>query len=216
MVDLPLHNFVRWRLSDADYLDFETMDGKITDDLYYRSVWHIPANFVGTPGVLTTMTMSQLRAYHDFTIAIALTYGHNYPDAIVQYRRSISTDSTLSEAPNNLAWLYTVVPTPALRNSQEAVVLAKKAVSILPSGDSLDTLACAYGLSGNFPAAIASESRAIGINWAPQGSNITGDMRRLSEAQPCEDPMFGNDPHPFRPGTLVKMGILSKDANAVH
>jgi hypothetical protein len=216
MVDLPLHNFVRWMRPDDTYIDFETMDGKETNDDYYRIGWCIPQKFVGVPGVLTTMTASQLAAYHDFTVALAISYKHDYPATIAEYRKSISVDPSLSEASNNLAWLYTVVPTPALRDGRQAVVYANRAVAILPSSDNLDTLACAYGLAGDFPQAVASESRAIEIDWAPQKSDLKGDLALLSKGQRCDDPKFGNDPHPFRPNTPTVTGILSKDANAVH
>ena len=66
MVDLPGHNFIRWKRPDGTFLDFETMDGKETDDQYYISGWGIPPSFLGTPGVLTTMTPSQLTAYEYF------------------------------------------------------------------------------------------------------------------------------------------------------
>jgi hypothetical protein len=56
MVAMRLHNFVWWQLPGGGYIDFEPMDGKETDDNYYRAYWQIPQEFVGTPGVLTTMT----------------------------------------------------------------------------------------------------------------------------------------------------------------
>lgn len=216
MVQMPLHNFVRWHRPNGGYIDFETMDGEETDDNYYAGHWGIPAKFIGTPGVLTTMTSAQLLAYEDFAIAIATTWKHDYPGAIAEYEKSIATDATLGDAANNLAWLYTVVPDPKYRDGQKAVAYALKAVAISENGDWLDTLACAYGLAGNFQAGIDTEKRALRVGWAPSGSDISGDLALLTKGHTCEDPKFAIDPRPFRQGIPMPHGILNKDANSIH
>lgn len=216
MVQMPLHNFVRWRRPNGRYIDFETMDGKETDDNYYLALWRIPSKFIGTPGVLTTMTSTQLLAYEDFGIAIAISWKHLYPDAIAEYQKSIAVDATLGDASNNLAWLYTVVPDPKYRDGQKAVKHALRAVAISANGDWLDTLACAYGLVGDFHAGVDAEKRELQVCWAPSGSDISGDLALLSGGHTCEDTKFGIDPHPFRQGIPTPHGMLSKDANATH
>jgi len=67
MVQMPLHNFIRWKLPGGGYIDF----GKQTDDNYYEVLWGIPPKFVGTPGVLTAMSDAQLLAYEYFGVAIS-------------------------------------------------------------------------------------------------------------------------------------------------
>jgi len=216
MVQMPLHNFIRWNRPDGTYIDFETMEGKETDDNYYAAVWNIPKKFIGTPGVLTTMTDAQLLAYEDFGVAISYTWKHDYTSAVASYEKSISVDATLGDSANNLAWLYTVVPDAGVRNPVKAVYYGQKAVAVFPNADWLDTLACAYGLAGDFTEAVATENRAILVGWAPQGSDLRGDLVLLSAGRTCQDPKFGIDPHPFRPGTTTPQGMLNKDANAVH
>lgn len=39
LITIPGHNFVRWILDADNALNFETMDGKITDDGYYINGW---------------------------------------------------------------------------------------------------------------------------------------------------------------------------------
>jgi hypothetical protein len=209
MVDLPMHNFVRWNRPDRSYIDFETMDGVQTDDSYYQSHWGIPVSFLGMPGVLTTMTQGQLLAYHYFTTALAIVWKHDYPAAIAVYKTAISTDSTLNDAANNLAWTYTVVPAAGLRDAQQAVTYAAQAVSILADGDTLDTLACAQGLAGKFAEAVQTENRAIQVNWAPQGSSLSSDLALLKAMQICRDPNFGTDPRPFRPASPASIPLIT-------
>jgi hypothetical protein len=216
MVQMPLHNFVRWGRPNGGYIDFETMDGTETDDNYYAALWRIPPKFIGTPGVLTTMSSAELLAYEHFGIAIAISWKLDYPGAIAEYEKSITVDATLGDASNNLAWLYTVAPDPKYRDGQKAVGYALKAIAISANGDWLDTLACAYGLTGNFQAGVDAEKRALQVGWAPSGSDISGDLALLSGGHICEDPKFGIDPHPFRQGIKTPHGILSKDANAIH
>jgi tetratricopeptide (TPR) repeat protein len=216
LVQMPLHNFIRWNRPSGGYIDFETMDGKETDDNYYAARWGIPRKFIGMPGVLTTMTRTQLSAYEYFGIAIATTWKHDYSSAVAKYKESIRVDATLSDAANNLAWLYTVVPDVHYRDGLRAVEYAQKAVALLPNGDLLDTLACAYASAGNFQAGIDAENRALQVGWAPQGSDISSDLASIKSEHPCSDPKFGIDPHPFRQGSPMPQGVLKKDANAIH
>lgn len=217
MVDLPTHNFVRWSRPDGSYLDFETMDGILTNDNYYYAIWGIPQRFVGIPGVMTTMTKTQLVAYHFFTLGVAITWKGDYPGLIATYEKAISIDATLNDSANNLAWFYSVVPNVQLRDGKKAVEYAEKAVAILANGDIVDTLACAYGTAEQFQEAVASEQRAIMIGWTPQESNLQGDLTRLQAGQTCEDPMFGKDPRPFRQTAQpVIVNLPSKAANVSH
>jgi hypothetical protein len=216
MVQMPLHNFVRWKRPGGGYIDFETMDGKQTDDNYYEVVWGIPPKFVGDPGVLTTMSDAQLLAYEYFGVAISYTWKNDIPTAIAKYEKAMSVDATLGDSANNLAWLYAVVPAVKFRDGQKAVAYAQKAVSISQNGDWLDTLACAYGAVGDFAEGVAAENRAKQAGWAPSGSNIQGDLDLLNSGHPCEDPTFGIDPHPFRPSQPTPARVHNKDANAIH
>jgi tetratricopeptide (TPR) repeat protein len=207
MVALPRHNFVRWLLPQGAYIDFETMDGKETSDEYYRVRWAIPDKFLGTPGVLTTMSRSQLIAYEHFGLGIAYSWKSNLHQAIAEYKKSISVDSTLGDAANNLAWLYSVAPDRNFRDGQQAVFYARQAVEIFPSGDRLDTLACAFGVVGRFSEGVATEKRAIKAGWAPYGSDLVGNLALLESERTCEDSGFGVDPRPFRPTSLFSEAV---------
>jgi tetratricopeptide (TPR) repeat protein len=216
MVQMPLHNFIRWLRPSGGYIDFETMDGRETDDGYYQALWGIPQKFLGTLGVLTTMNTPQLLAYEHFGVAISFTWKKDFPHAIAEYEKAISVDASLGDSANNLAWLYAVVPDATYRDGPKAVVYGQEAVAIFPNGDWLDTLACAFGTAGDFPKGVEAENRAIQAAWAPQGSNLEGDLAFLSDKHPCSDPTFGVDAHPFRPSHPTPRKFLNKDANAVH
>jgi hypothetical protein len=216
MVQMPLHNFIRWLRPAGGYFDFEIMDGRETDDSYYQALWGIPQKFIGTPGVLTTMSNTQLLAYEHFGVAISDTWKHDIPHGIAEYEKAISVDASLGDSANNLAWLYSVIPDANFLDGRKAIPLGQEAVAVFPNGDWLDTLACAYGTAGDFPKGVEAEHRAIQEGWAPQGSDLDHDLALLSSGRPCQDPTFGVDPHPFRPSHPTPTKVLSKDANAVH
>jgi hypothetical protein len=216
MVDMPGHNFIRWRRADGTFIDFETMDGKETDDAYYISRWGIPASFLGTPGVLTTMTPSQLIAYEYFGLGLSYSWKHDYPSTIANYVEALSTDATLNDSANNLSWFYTVVPQTDLRDAQKAVAYGKQSTAIFANGDTLDTLACAYALAGDFARAIQTEQSAIDAGWTPQHSNLSGDMDSLKKNQLCHDPDFGRDTNAFRQATTVPAPLRSKADDQVR
>jgi hypothetical protein len=216
LVEIPRHNFVRWQLDSATFINFETMDGAETDNAYYKENWGIAEAFVGRGGILDTMNDKQTIAYHDATVAISWSWRGNLDRMIEVYLRSISIDSTHALALNNLAWFYAAVPKGDRRDGAKAVQYGLQTVAVIPDGDSLDTLACAYAQSGNFARAIEVEMDAIKVSYAPFGSNLTGDLALFRSNGTCNDVNFGKDPMPFRPGQSVARAATDKDLLRLH
>ncbi|MDB6026253.1 MAG: Tetratricopeptide 2 repeat protein [Verrucomicrobiales bacterium] len=69
------------------------------------------------------------------------------------------------EPVNNLAWRLATNPKPALRNSAEALRLARRAVELTRTNDfeMLDTLAAAQAQNGAFPEAVATARQALDL-----------------------------------------------------
>lgn len=216
MVDMPGHNFIRWKRPDGTFIDFETMDGRETNDDYYIAGWGIPHSFLGTPGVLTTMTPAQLTAYEYFGVGLSYSWKHDYPRTIENYLKAISTDATLNDSANNLSWFYAVNPQIEWRDPEKAVTYGKQSAAIFANGDTLDTLACAYALAGDFTSAIQTEQKAIDIGWTPQNSNLIGDMAALKKHQLCHDPDFGRDTHDFRQSPAIPVSARTKTGDEMR
>jgi len=66
-----------------------------------------------------------------------------------------------AEALNNLAWLYATAKDMSLRNPNEALRLARKAVELDPKPHILDTLAESYFVNGDFMHAIKAIDQAL-------------------------------------------------------
>lgn len=218
LVEMPTHNFVRWEMKDGTYINFETMDGMETNDAYYLEKWNIPSEFVGKGGILVSMKGASAISYHGNLVAVAWSWKGDYPKMIESYLKALAGDPTRPFAYNNLAWYYAAVPIVNLREGSKSLQYAKEATRLLPNGDHLDTLACAYAQLGDFASAIEVAKRAVLITYVPFGSNILGDLA-LFTAQPpkaCTDLNFGKDLFPFRPGEPLHNLPTEKELFRLH
>jgi Zn-dependent protease with chaperone function len=87
----------------------------------------------------------------------------NYGGAISAYGRVLSLDPNQPTALNNLAWILVTAPDAQLRNKEEALALAKRAVAIERSAMFLDTLAEALYANGFVQEAVKTSKEAISL-----------------------------------------------------
>jgi TPR repeat protein len=83
-------------------------------------------------------------------------------EAAKWYRRAV--DQNYVPAMNSLAMLLATSTDPHVRNPQEAIALAMKAVASSGNPDYLDTLAAAYFADGQTDKAVETEQRALARN----------------------------------------------------
>ncbi|TFG95861.1 MAG: tetratricopeptide repeat protein [Myxococcales bacterium] len=97
------------------------------------------------------------------SLAVVWAASGRTADAVREGREAMRRDPELSWAANNLAWILATSPDPALRDPDEAVRFAERAVrrSRERDPDLLDTLAAAYAAAARFDAAIAAAERAV-------------------------------------------------------
>ncbi len=99
--------------------------------------------------------------------------------AIKQYREVLRRVPDFPVALNNLAWFLAVEKDPKLRNADEAVRLAEKAVPLLEKNDPsvLGTLAAAYAAAGRFHEAVETTRRQMA---GADHLNETGLVKELN------------------------------------
>ncbi len=91
----------------------------------------------------------------------------NLTQAAADYAAAIAQSSAeedhadLAEALNNLAWLRAAAPDKALRDGNEAVQLAERAVALDRSAIFLETLAAAQARAGRFTEAVRTQQEAL-------------------------------------------------------
>ncbi|MFC1881614.1 tetratricopeptide repeat protein [Thermodesulfobacteriota bacterium] len=85
----------------------------------------------------------------------------NLAKALEDFSRAIELEPYFLDAYNSKAWILATSADKQYRNGKQAVELAKKAVAINETVDSLDTMSAAYAANGQFDEAIASQKKVI-------------------------------------------------------
>ena len=94
----------------------------------------------------------------------ALYLQADHAAALEQWREVLRREPNDFTVLNQAAWVQATSPDAALRHGAAAVELATKAVRLSGGGpEFLDTLSAAYAEAGNFPEAIATAERALGL-----------------------------------------------------
>ena len=98
--------------------------------------------------------------------AAAYSRKGDYSKALTDFREALRLEPDDQWALNNFGWFLATCPDAAFRDGKEALVLARKAceISNWKNASSLDTLAAACALTGDFEAAVGYEDRAISLN----------------------------------------------------
>jgi tetratricopeptide (TPR) repeat protein len=81
--------------------------------------------------------------------------------ALADFSRAIELEPYFLDAYNSKAWILATSTDKRYRSGKQAVALAKKAVDIAETVDSLDTMSAAYAANGQFDQAIASQKKVI-------------------------------------------------------
>jgi tetratricopeptide (TPR) repeat protein len=97
-----------------------------------------------------------------YLLAMVLLQQGKHAEAVAEYKRAIELEPELPPALNDLAWILATDADPALRDGQQAVIMAERAcqTSLVPDPQLIGTLAAAYAEAGRFPDAIAAAERA--------------------------------------------------------
>ncbi len=98
-------------------------------------------------------------------LALVLEAQGKLREAISHWRAAAGIDPASAAACRNLAWALSTSPQDSIRNGQEAVVFAERALRLSGPGDPalLHTLAAAYAEAGRFREAVETERRAIAL-----------------------------------------------------
>ena len=99
-----------------------------------------------------------------------------FEPAILAFKRAITADDTAAEAYNNLARLYAGLG----KEMQQAIALAERAVTLMPSARHYDTLAYAYYRNAEYTNALTAINRALAL--APNVDAYNKMLLKIQEA----------------------------------
>jgi Flp pilus assembly protein TadD len=102
-------------------------------------------------------------------------------EAIQHYRQALDVDSNNPVVLNRLAWLLATANQPELRDGQEAVRLATKAVKLTESREPvmIGTLAAAYAETGRFTNAVEMANNAVGLALVTGRNDVAAKNDKL-------------------------------------
>jgi Flp pilus assembly protein TadD len=95
-------------------------------------------------------------------LGTAMIMKGNRTEARAEWRVALQSEPNNVRVLNDLSWLLSTAPEPALRSGAEAVRLASHGVELTHQQDPmlLGTLAAAFAEAGDFDKAVATEQRA--------------------------------------------------------
>jgi len=105
----------------------------------------------------------------------------NYNGVKQAYEKSLSLKPDNPHVLNNLAWLYATCDDLSYRNSIKALILSKKAATLLKAPHILDTLAESYFVNGKYEEAVDAELRALELVKSNR-SHYTKQLDKFREA----------------------------------
>jgi 4-amino-4-deoxy-L-arabinose transferase-like glycosyltransferase len=102
-------------------------------------------------------------------------------ETIQHYREALNVDSNNPIVLNNLAWILAATSKTELRNGEEAVRLATKAVDLTEYRQPtvIGTLAAAYAEAGRFPQACEMARTARALAWITNQKEIVANNEKL-------------------------------------
>jgi rhomboid protease GluP len=105
-----------------------------------------------------------------------------YGDAIRNYLDALRLEPDFAEAHNNLAWLYATCDDPKYRDPKAALAHAQRAVELTQwkEGESIDTLAEAHFVNGDFQQAVEIQKKALVLE--PDNKELQEHMARYRKA----------------------------------
>lgn len=169
MVEVPQHNFVRWRLNESLHLNWDTNYGfnKFTDS-GYASRYGVDPKHIINATYLADLSVANVEGYFSFVRGITFQRAKEYANAIEEYRSAVRNYPQSPSSRNNIAWLFVSVrDTQQLVTSDEALQLMLETCDIDRSHNYLDTLACVYAERGDFTTAIQIEMEAYNLHPSP-------------------------------------------------
>jgi membrane associated rhomboid family serine protease/tetratricopeptide (TPR) repeat protein len=124
----------------------------------------------------------KLLAVNQATLADLYAQQKLYGDAIKTYQQALRLEPDFAEAQNNLAWLYATCEDPKYRDPKAALDHAQIAVKLTrwKEGNSIDTLAEAYFVNGDYQQAVEVQKKALAL--APDNKELHEHMARYRKA----------------------------------
>ena len=180
MVEVPRHNFVRWKFEDGRYINWDTNYGynRFTDEGYSEG-YGVLEEQIDKGIYLSNMSSDNVMGYFCFCRGLTFEGNSNQPEAISEYFLSVEKYPQSPISRNNLSWKFvTSRDAQKLISGDQALTFAREAIAISRTYGYLDTLACVLAELGEFEEAIKIEAEAYNINPSPEFEAMINAFRQ--------------------------------------
>ena len=185
-VEVPGHNFVRWRFEDGSYINWDTNTARtVTDDQFRRGEsLSASASFdrdaEERAGYLRDMSRDEIKGYYFGLIGSRMSKSDEVREAARIFEEGIRLSPYGTTPANNYSWmLVTREEFEGVEFANKAVSLSRRVFEIEPNDrGSNDTYACALAAAGNIDEAIRMERLAY---------NRDDKIKAFSEGRTCLD-----------------------------
>lgn len=172
MIELPMHNFIRWNFHDGKHINWEVIEGVDHPRENTLSCYGY-LNDVNRKYYLRPWSFSEVLAYYYTLRGATFDYNKLYLNpqkAKRDYETAIGYSSNRAVTFNNLAWLYVVDPSfDSEFNLQKLLKMMDTATRLLNDRNYYDTKAGVYAQVGDFKKAIACLNQGLKVENDPDG-----------------------------------------------
>ena len=159
LVELPEHVFIRWQLSESNWVNWDVNASASYTDQRYRRRFALPKEEEERMKFLQNMPQQEVKMYHLSLLAKMAHQRGDLDKAVRYFTGSIEGRPHANMNRNNFAWMIATE-----RGLQKAELLdvalkeARRAVEMSPKDHGyIDTLAAVYAARGDFESAIRTE-----------------------------------------------------------
>lgn len=166
IVEVPNHNFIRWRIDKNTHINWDNNRGQEITDNQYRKGGVLCANSIGfdiaeenKKKYLTDISNKDFLDYYYWILGGMAQRNNRFKLAEEYYIKSLNSRPYESGIMNSLAWMYITVPEfKNKENYEKAYELSLKSIKFSPDNENyIDTYSCTCAAIGDFQKAIEIE-----------------------------------------------------------
>ncbi len=181
IVELPRHNFIRWKLPSGESINWEVIEGKYHPQVNTLSCYYHLAEMDNSSrnNYLIDWTNNDVLSYYYTLRASTFDYNPTYKNPIKakrDYEKAIKLSSSRPYAFNNYVWMFVVYDD--LQNEFDLKKLIKyidHAIALQNNLNFYDTKAAVYAQTKDFKRAIKCIKNGLQVKYDPDNAKVDAE-----------------------------------------